>query len=397
MVSKTTLDQGALPSGGQGGKRVLLVAQIDGYANGVKPTAVEQFLRENGHEVRLVNSYYLSRASSRRGSLLNKLPGPSLRKLGVFLIEAASLITRRWEYGRRRLSYYLLLSDYLLRKRILSHELPLDDFDLVVCEHPQDAGLLMTKTTATTFYDCPDPYADELFDEGKLTVRQHRRFRRREEELFETVDGLSFSWESYARYALEHYGISGRNLRQLNWGCTPADERAAFASPPRVIYLGSLSSQYINLPLLSRLTKLYPHIDVYGGPPPDPALELNFRGWAPPSTLRKYQFGLITCTKDELRRDGFSAKHLDYIAYGLPVLVPAWRRHLDLLRGSLPYEEDNFRAIIDAHSDQDSWQRASDKAYAQAERLTWSDTLAPLEAMLRELPPRATRVRDAGH
>jgi hypothetical protein len=396
MMSEPAIDQEALPGDDEGGKRVLLVAQLDGYANGVKPAAVEQFLRDHGHDVHVVNSYYLSRASSRRGSLLNKFPAPNLRKLGVFLTEAASLVTRRWEYGRRRLSYYLLVGDYHLRKRILGDELPLDDFDLVICEHPQDAGLLTTKTTATTFYDCPDPYADELYDEGKLTKSQHRKFRRLEEELFETVDGLSFSWESYARYALEHYGISGRNLRQLNWGCTPAEEPAAFASPPRVIYLGSLSSQYINLPLLSRLTKLYPHIDVYGGPPPDPALELNYLGWAQPSILREYQFGLITTSKDELRRDGFSAKHLDYIAYGLPVLVPAWRRHLDLLRGSLPYEEETFRSIIDAHSDQDSWQRASNEAYAQAQRLTWNETLAPLESMLRELPPRGTRARGVG-
>ncbi len=367
-------------------RRVLLVAQLDGYANGVKPAAVEAFLRAHGHDVEVVNSYYLSRASPKRGSLLNKLPSPNLRKLGVYLAEAGSIVTRRWEYGRTRLSYYLLVADYHLRRRILSAELPLDDFDLVICEHPQDAGLLTTKTSATTFYDCPDPYADELYDEGKLTERQHRKFRVLETDLFESVDGLSFSWESYARYALEHYGISGRNLRQLNWGCEPAAERARFSSPPRVIYLGSLSSQYINLPLLSALGKLYPHIDVYGGPPPDPALGLNFLGWAPPTILREYQFGLITTSKDELRRDGFSAKHLDYIAYGLPVLVPAWRRHLDLLRGSLPYEEDNFRDLIDAHSTEEAWTRASDEAYAQAQKLTWEQTLSPLEALLRELP-----------
>jgi hypothetical protein len=200
--------------------------------------------------------------------------------------------------------------------------------------------------------------------------------------LFESVDGLSFSWESYARYALNHYGISGRNLRQLNWGCVPVSRRVRFASPPRVIYLGSLSSQYINLPLLSRLSKLYPHIDVYGGPPPGPALELNYLGWASPDVLEQYQFGLITCTKDELRRDGFSAKHLDYIAYGLPVLVPAWRRHLELLRGSVPYEEDTFASLIESLSTEERWQRKSDEAYAQAQALTWERTLTPLNRLL---------------
>jgi hypothetical protein len=149
-----------------------------------------------------------------------------------------------------------------------------------------------------------------------------------------------------------------------------------------VVYIGSLSSQYINLPLLSRLSALYPHIDVYGGPPPDPALGLNYLGWAPPSILRDYQLGLITCTKDEIRRDGFSAKHLDYISFGLPVLVPAWRRHMDLLRGSVPYDEESFVSLIERLSVEQEWQRVSDEAYAQAEQLTWDKTLRPLESLL---------------
>jgi hypothetical protein len=368
-------------------KRVLLVAQMDGYANGVKPAAVERFLRENGHDVEVVNTYYLSRASDARGSLANKLPRPDIRRIAVYAVEAAGFLTRRRGFVRRHLSYHLHMADYRLRRKILSSSLPLDDFDLVICEHPQDAGLLTTKTSARTFYDCPDPYADELYDEGKLSERQHRKFRRIETDLFETVDALSFSWESYARYASSHYGLSGRNFVQLNWGCTPAAQRARFSAPPRVVYIGSLSSQYINLPLLSRLSELYPHIDVYGGPPPDPELQLNYLGWAPPTILEQYQFGLITCTKDELRRDGFSAKHLDYIAYGLPVLVPAWRRHMDLLRGSIPYDESDFVQVIESFSTEAEWQRVSDEAYAQANALTWEKTLRPLGDLLRAQPP----------
>jgi len=387
MSSLEPLTNGSQPPSGRP-KRVLLVAQVDGYANGVKPTAVDRYLRDEGHDVEFVNSYYVSRASAKRGSLGNKLPRPGARRLGVYLLEAATVLVRRWPFGRRRLSYYLHVADYQLRRSLLRSVLRPDDFDVVICEHPQDAGLLTTRTSARTFYDCPDPYADELYDEGKLTKRQHAKFRKLEIDLFETVDGLSFSWESYARYALAHYKISGSNFRQLNWGCTPVDERARYTAPPRIIYLGSLSSQYINLPLLSRLTKLYPHIDVYGGPEPDPSLELNYKGWAAPTILGEYQFGLITCTKDELRRDGFSAKHLDYISYGLPVLVPVWRRHMELLRGSIPYDEDDFASVVEAFSTEEAWRRKSDEAYAQAEALTWEKTLSPLGAFLRDTPER---------
>ncbi|MGZ4275053.1 MAG: methyltransferase domain-containing protein [Solirubrobacteraceae bacterium] len=374
------------------GKRVLLVGQFDGYANGVKPAAVEAFLRKQGHDVNVFNSYYLSRGSRDPGSHARRLPRPGLRRLGVYATELSSLLfTRHWSFGRRHLSYYLLLADYYLRRSLLRSRLPLDEFDLIICEHPQDVGLLTVPTSALRFYDCPDPYADELWYEGRLTERQRDKFRIRERELYESVDGLSFSWESYARYAEKHYGISRHNLKQLNWGCypLPPDQRASFSDPPRVVYMGSLSrtARYIDLPLLSRLSKLYPYIDVYGGPPPDPALGLNYRGWAPPTALQQYQFGLITCTTDELRRDGFSAKHLDYISYGLPVLVPAWRRHMDLLRGSVPYEEDTFVAVIEALSNETEWRRVSDESYAQAERLTWDKTLQPLEDLLSEPAP----------
>jgi hypothetical protein len=233
-------------------------------------------------------------------------------------------------------------------------------------------------------YDCPTPWADELWFEDRLTERQHVKMRAHEAQLFEQVDVLAFWWESYARYVLERYDVTGSNLITLNYGSKPVRDRATFAAPPRVAYLGSLSSKFIDLPLLARLSALHPEIDVYGAPPPDPALGLRYRGYASPDVLRYYQFGLITCTKDELRSNGFSAKHLEYLAHGLPVLVPAWRRHLDLLEGSVPYTEATFRDVIAALSAAEEWQRMSDTAYAQAKRLEWDETLRPLETVLRD-------------
>jgi hypothetical protein len=386
-------------SDGTGAKRVAIICQLDRYANGLKPVEIELFLRRRGHDVTLINTYYLSRASSDLGTRRNRLPGRGARRLALFAVEAASaVLTRRWALGRRRLSYHVLVADHRLRRSLLGSSLALDDFDLVICETPHDAGILTVPTSACTLYDCPTPWADELWFEGRLTPRQHARLRRREARVFEAVDRLAFWWPSYARYAIEHYGIDGRNLMRLDYGCTPAPDRARFDDPPRVVYIGSLSSGFIDLPLLSRLTRLYPRIDVYGAPAPDPALGLNHLGYAPPSVLGRYQFGLITCTKDELRRDGFSAKHLQYLAYGLPVLVPAWRRHLDLLRGSVPYEEDGFRDVIAGLSRREAWQRLSDQAYAQARELTWERTLQPLETLLNgdgRPRPAATSPRPA--
>jgi hypothetical protein len=363
-------------------KRVLIIGQLDGYANAVKPLATKRFLEERGHEVVLADTYALARASGTLGSLLNKLPAPTTGKLLLYLVQAASFVIRRSAFLRRRLSYFTLTADYRLRRQILRSALALDDFDLVICETPHDAGVLTLPSSALTLYGCPTPWADELYCEGRLTDRQHRKLRRFERDLFERVDRLSFHWQTYADYAVVHYGISGRNLMTLNFGCTPARERARFRRPLRIVYLGSLSSRFIDLPLLARLSQAYPHIDVYGGPPPDPKLGLHYRGYAAPSVLAEYQLGLVTCTKDELRREGFSAKHLEYLAYGLPVLVPAWRRHLDLIRGSIPYDEGGFVQAIEALSEEEAWQRASDEAYAQARRLAWDVTLRPLDELL---------------
>jgi hypothetical protein len=256
---------------------------------------------------------------------------------------------------------------------------------MLIGEHPNELELMTTSTSARVLYECPTPWADELYFEKRLTERQHQRLRRYEAEILDRVDLLSFAWETYASYVIVHYGVSGSNLLQLNWGCAPAPapERARFNDPPRIVLLSSLSSHFINLPLLSRLSKLYP-IDVYGGPPPDPSLGLNYLGWAPPSVLRDYQLGLITCSKDELRREGFSAKNLAYIAHGLPVLVPAWRRNMHLIRGCAAYDEDTFLSVVHRLSDESEWRRLSDEAYAQALELTWERTLQPLEDALRD-------------
>jgi hypothetical protein len=376
----------------EGTKRVLIVGEVDGYANGLKPVEMARYLRERGHHVELFDTLHLSRASDREGSVLTKLPYPEPRRFALYLVQLVSLLfARRWSWGRRHLSYRFLRAGTRLRRSILRSLLSLDEFDLIVCEHPIDSELMLVPTSARMLYDCATPWADELYFEGMLTEAQHRRLRRWEAELYERVDLLSFHWETYASYAVTRYGISGENLLQLNWGCTPVRERARFASPPRIVFLSSLSSRFINLPLLSRLSKLYP-IDVYGGPPPDPSLGLNYLGWAPPSVLGDYQIGLLTCSTDELRREGFSAKTLQYIAHGLPVLVPSWRRHMELIRGCVAYDEDTFLERVESLGDPVEWKRLSDEAYAQARDLTWKKTLRPLDAALRDpgyryLPP----------
>jgi hypothetical protein len=51
--------------------------------------------------------------------------------------------------------------------------------------------------------------------------------------------------------------------------------------------------------------------------------------------------------------------------------------HLDLLKGSVPYEEQTFLDVVESLSKEDQWRRMSNEAYTQAQRLTWDVTLRP--------------------
>lgn len=368
--------------------RVLVLAGVDGFANGVRPIEVVRFLARRGHDAVLMDTGGLSRLSANRASPLHRVPSWRPRRAALYVAEVLVWFVGRRPVMRRRLSYRFYSMEQSLRRRILRRPIAAAAADLVICEVPQDSTALLDVTASSTLFDCPTPWADELYNEGRLTERQHDRMRARERSVFEGVDHLAFHWRTYGWYAREHYGLTGHNLRVLDWGCEPAATRAHHAPNPRVVYLGSLSSRFINLPLLAALSRIYPHIDVYGGPPPDPALGLRYLGPASPSVLAEYQLGIITCTDDALRRDGFSAKHLHYLAAGLPVLVPRWRRHMDLLRGSVPYDEASFAGTIERLSDPATWHAASDEAYAQARDLTWEHTLQPLDAIVAEAAAR---------
>ena len=100
-------------------KRVLIVCQLDKYANGLKPVEVERFLRERGHDVRLVNTYYLARASSEPSSRRNKYPALQLERFALYAIEVATTLFTSLEARSTLSLYYLLVGDY--RPRSQSH------------------------------------------------------------------------------------------------------------------------------------------------------------------------------------------------------------------------------------------------------------------------------------
>jgi hypothetical protein len=94
--------------------------------------------------------------------------------------------------------------------------------------------------------------------------------------------------------------------------------------------------------------------------------------------ISNYQFGLLTFTNDQLRNSGFSAKHLTYISYGLPILCPEWRQDPILKSATIYYNENNFQKQIEKYSQKKLWQKKHQAALKLAQKLNWETTLEPI-------------------
>ncbi len=261
-----------------------------------------------------------------------------------------------------------------------------EKFDAIICGYLLYAYVLTKDLDCLKIYDCPTPAVDELIYSGNYDNEYLNKLRDLELKIYDKSDYVTFHWETYMDY-VKKYVYSGNNLVALNWGCHPKEHRVDFySSMPKIIYLGNLAGYWINENLLSYLTKIshYP-IDVYGSPKPNKKYGLNYKGFAKNTEIiRNYRFGLITITKDKLRCEGFSAKHLEYLSYGLPVFVPEWRQRLDILKGSILYNEYTFSDLLEKYSYEDEWNKMSNISYQQAKNLDWNITLKNLDKIIQK-------------
>lgn len=364
--------------------KVGILCNLDGFANSVRATEIKTFLEKKGHKVELIDTFFISRMSqkyNRKRSFFNSLPGLNINKLRLYFLELQDFLT-----SKNLLKNYICSQDIIkrmnIRAEIIYKTLKKKDFGVLICENSVDSYVLTKKLNCLKIYDCPTPWADELYERGQLSNSNYLRLKEIELEIYKKTDYLSFHWETYKKY-IQKYIYNGKNLFTLNWGCHPKKRRVKFNYPPKIVFLSALRMYAINEPLLSKLSKIY-NVDVYGAPEPDKKWELNYKGYAHPDVLLKYQFGLVSSTKGKLRQWGFDAKHIEYISYGLPVLVPDWRKHLNLIKGSILYNKKNFLKKIEKYSNKKEWQKMSDKAYGQAKKLDWNITLKPLEKIINK-------------
>ena len=342
--------------------KVALLYTGYGNANSVRPLEMTRYLEARGHQVDLVDllGFGYNRYLRLREPLASAAMRSGLAGAGVLVRPM-----RRW-------------ADIIQRK-VLDRE----RFDAVVCFSFPHAYVLTRDLPCIKIYDCPTPAVDELELSGDHHGSVISALRDVEMEIYTSSDHVLFHWETYLEY-VRKYRYDGDNLVTMAYGCHPKERRAGFASPPRAVYMGYLGGYWSNLDLLSSLSSSGAcDVDVFGFPRPHRRLGLDYRGASPnTAVLADYQLGLVTCSKDRLRREGFSAKHVEYISYGLPVLVPNWRERLDLIKGSVPYDKESYPEVVARMSDEDEWTRMSDLAYEQSKALSWDRTLEGLERMV---------------
>jgi hypothetical protein len=370
-------------------RRVAVIATLDGFANSKKALLIQDLLTQRGHAVTILDTMYLSRSSTTR--LRRRLPSLQLNKLLVYLVGVGLRCIEGMRgpvAGGLRASLYVLqmrTRAQALAKRISAPGQAHAGFDVVICESQADSALMLRQIPGVKkIYNCATPLAEELYFGRELSERAYQKLKAFEVSIFSNCDHLSFHWHSYAEYVRKYYQYDATNIFTFDRNAEIATAPARYAAQPRIVYMGFLGGYWIDLDLLSRLTRLYPQLDVYGLPEPPKKYGLNYKGYGSPEQLRDYQFGLITSSKDRLRCEGFSAKHIDYLAAGLPVLVPEWRTAARDLKGTIFYTPDNFLSRVQAHSSEDSWTAASNEALAQAREYTADKVARELIAIVEQ-------------
>jgi hypothetical protein len=374
------------------GKRIAIICYLDDSANSVRPHKLKTFFEKCGHHVTLINTLALNRNG--HGVIIageNEYQRPHSWRLQCILNGALDMFNEVTHY---RFCDHLVYTQMKLSASILAPVLQQGKYDVVLCELEPYALALRAVPGAISILDAASPSVEEMKYAGHLFEWEYKRLRRVMLQLYPSLDYLNFHWYTYAEY-VKDYLYNGDNFITVNWGCEPKQSRANFAERPRILFRGNLSGYWTNFPLLSALSKQYP-IDVYGTPAPHPKWGLHYKGpSASADVCAQYQFGLITITKDRLRRRGFSSKHTQYLSYGLPVLTPAWRKDPLLATVSIEYTEDNFLEKLTAYSKRAQWQRLADRSYELAQRWEWDRTLQPFASIVAAPKPVRTALKDS--
>lgn len=310
----------------------------------------------------------------------------------VDLLYVDEIWSSKIDYFYQRATAHLLGKEPRLMKKIadrLEKKIKKENYEVTIGVESLFSYVLTRNLHCLKIFSWESMIAEELYYEPKVKTRSDlariQRIREMEIEICEKSDYIIFPWETTENFVRKNI-FDGSNFLTIRYGCFPRRKPVSYSFPFSIVSLGNLKGYWANTALLSYLTEISPYIiDVYGKFRPARKDKLKYKGYASSlDVLYGYQFGLNTVTKDLFRRNHFSSRSLEYLAYGLPVLSPDWMQFSHELKGCLPYDEDNFVDLTVEYSEKDRWEKLQKDALEQARRLDWGVTLKPLEKIVAQ-------------
>lgn len=362
-------------------KRAVIIASLDNYANGVKPRHLREYLERRGFEVELLESAHQKTLKGFLGNL--RVTSSKLSYIWIVMCMMVAKILRS-EKVSQTLTSSIVTKLFHVYGEITNKKLKSISPDLVICEGGFDIGFVdFPGLSAVTILDLPCPLGEELFFGGIINETAYAKLKRKEILYYGKADALSFHWHTYADF-VRRTKYNGENIIDMGYGTNKKEVVAKYSKEPRIIFLGLLRGYWVNIKLLEEIVKECPNVDVYGGPKPPDHIRVNYKGYAPTlDVMAEYQFGLITISDDELRKNSFSSKHLEYISYGLPVFSPAWRQDRVLAPSSIYFSDvEDLKKKIKTYSNFDAWTAKHKDALRLAGELSWKNSFKGLGSLL---------------
>ena len=313
----------------------------------------------------------------------------SLRSVFIYPINFISYRFYRWLkfHFRLKVDDQLFYHKLLLRGQITRRYLIRSHTKIAIIQHPEDLFAAISPHPYKVIYDSPTIYSQEIILSQKYGSHIQNKITSLENKIFQESDIVSFHWYSFFKLA-QKLNLTISHPLVLNWGCQPPHNLkfAQFSSQPKIIYIGKLNSDWINPKLLLQIQNTSPvAVDIFSYETPS-LPNLKTKGFLSDlNRLNQYQFGLITISNDQLRNNGFSAKYLNYLEQGLPVLCPDWRQDKLLKPATIYYNEKNFNQKIRQYTNPGLWQRKHLAALKLSRKLTWGKNLTPLLKIIPQL------------
>lgn len=346
-------------------KKVLIIASLDQSANQERALTNQKILQKNYFTVSILDDKKLFSHFFNINFFI---------KTPIFFLE---YLFQNLTF-KLKLRPYPLWSEMKLRGQILKKIIKKNQPDILICQNPQDLKCLThLNHKIFTIYDSPTIFFKEIKSENIYSHNDIKKIETTEKKVFKTANLVSFHWQTFFHLAKKnHLQITHPII--ANWSC-PETHRQLYVHPKeKIIHIGKLNSQWVNPSLLENLqNQSHLPIDIFSYEKPDHRYHhLKYSGYLKNiNQLSQYKFGLITISDNELRNNGFSAKHLTYIAHGLPVLCPEWRQDKLLSSATIYYNETNFNQQVKKYSQPQAWLKKHQAALNLKKKLTAQNNL----------------------